>query len=145
MGIFKSLRKSSQIKKLQQKVHPFNESIEGLSSGLRESIVTGHDPKKVALTEYLSFCLQDEGVNSVMNMYELSQNDLENVYAQLMANGFGWVRGHHTALSTIAYVEPLQYYVEMSRRKGNRLEILTNLRLYWDNKIPQGQLLAKLR
>lgn len=84
-------------------------------------------------------------MQSVLNMYELSRSDLEHIYAQLLANGFGWVRGHHTALSTLAYVEPLQYYVEMSHRNANRLEILTDLKLYWDNKIPQGQLLAKLR
>ncbi len=144
MGVISSWKKSSKLRKLQKAIHPPGADIRNLVSSLRNSIKSSSDPKKEALNEYLIFCSEDKGIKSVMEMYDLSIDDLHKIYTQLLANNFGWVKGHHTALSNIAYVEPPQHYVESDRRAENKLDVLTNLYMYWRNEIPQGELLRSL-
>jgi hypothetical protein len=71
-----------------------------------------------------------------------SRDDLKEIYKDLSANGLGqWIKGHQAALSTIAYYEPLIFYVESDRRRVPYLEKVDMLLAYWEGRIPQGGLL----
>lgn len=63
-----------------------------------------------------------------------------------LAAGLGqWIKGHYVALSTIAYVEPLQYTVRAQRLGNSWPRILSDLLAHWEERIPSGALLNKVR
>jgi hypothetical protein len=141
----RSFRKSSKLAKLQRKLHPPNQSIRDIAASLREQAISGFGARDRALSDYLDLCESDPGVQNLMRMYALSRSDLTEIYAQAMLNGLGrWVKGHYAALSTIAYVEPLQYFVEGERQGKSRLKLYGDLLSYWSGDIRQGALLASL-
>ena len=81
-----------------------------------------------------------------MGVEQLSRTDLKEIYVSLLAAGLGqWIKGHHAALSTIAYVEPLQFAARAPKIGINRTVILGSLLDYWEGRIPQGGLLTLLR
>jgi len=60
----------------------------------------------------------------------------------LIANGGGqWCKGHFVALSTIAYSEPLRFFIESERSGANIKSIIICLLDYWDGKIKQEELM----
>ena len=126
MGFFSNLtrswKKSSKLQELEKKIAPPGRTINDLVSDFRRSLGDGTNEKERALKEFLDLCEADEGVKKVMEVEALSRNDLEELYVQLSVNGLGqWVKGHYGALSTIAYVEPLQYAVR-ARKQGTSLQ-----------------------
>ncbi len=150
MGFFSNLtqswKKSSRLQELQKAIVPLNQSVSDMVSNAVHSSSGGMSPKDRALEEFLDLCESDDGVKQVMNIEHISRSDLKQLYVRLSAAGLGqWIKGHHAALSTIAYVEPLQYAVRAQKRGVAWLEVVSNLLEYWEGKIPSGGLLSQVR
>lgn len=150
MGFFSALigsfKKSKNLRKLQVRISPPDQNIEDITSNFMDSLQSGRNDRYDAIEEYLDLCINDEGVKKVMMEYDLSRDDLKKVYINLIKTGLGqWIKGHHAALSTIAYYEPLLFHVESERRDGSYLETVGALLSYWEGRIPQGGLLKALR
>ena len=95
-----------------------------------------------ALESYLDLCLADEGVKAVLQKNHLGRADLRTRYEWLSAGGLArWVNGHYTALSSIAYVEPLEYLASSERRGEDRAAICGILLDYWLGSISKQRLL----
>ena len=147
MGLFSSLtgslKKSKKLQKLQKQISPPNQSTEDLISELSEVIKHGTSREDQALEEYLNLCESDEGVAKVIGQYNLSRDDLKLIHTKLTTAGLGqYIKGHYAALSTIAYYEPLLYYVTSERRGESWLTIVGNLLDYWNGAIPQSGLIS---
>lgn len=149
MGFFSNLtrswNKSSRLQELQKAIAPPNQSITNVVSNAKRSWDGGMNEKGRALEEFLDLCESDEGVKKVMEIEQLTRSDLRDLYFSLSAAGLGqWIKGHYAALSTIAYVEPLQYLVRAQKRGIGWGEIVLNLLDYWEGKIPSGELLRQV-
>src|ERR1700682_4205196 len=95
-----------------------------------------------ALERYLDLCLADEGVMAVLQRNALKRDDRRARYEWLSAGGLGrWIKGHYTALSSIAYVEPLEYLACSERRGEDRVAICGILLEYWLGSISTQKLL----
>ncbi len=150
MGFFSNLtrswKKSSRLRELQLKVAPPGRGLDDVVSDFKRSLEGRTDEKERALEEFLDLCEADEGVKKVMETEHLSRADLKQIYIRLSVAGLGqWVKGHHAALSTIAYVEPLVYAARAQKRGTDWREIAFNLLEYWEDKIPQGGLLRQVQ
>ena len=150
MGFFSALRgswkKSKNLRKLQIRISPPNQSAEDIASNLMANMQSGRNDHDEALEEFLALCIKDEGVEKVMRNYDLDRDDLKKIYINLNLNGLGqWIKGHQAALSTIAYYEPLLFYVESEKRGEPYLQIVGALLEYWEGRIPQGGLLKALQ
>jgi hypothetical protein len=99
-----------------------------------------------ALADYLDLCESDEGVAKVMQMEQLSRSGLQEIYGHLLVNGLDrWVKGHHAALSSIAYPEPL-YFASRAPNKGmGWREIAFLLLEYWEERLPEGELCDRVK
>jgi hypothetical protein len=96
-----------------------------------------------AMERYLDLCLADEGVRAVLQRNHLERADLRARYEWLSAGGLArWVKGHYTALSSIAYVEPLEYLAASERRGEDRAAICGILLEYWLGSISKEKLLG---
>lgn len=142
MGFFsnvtRSWKKSSRLAELQKTISPPNQSIGDL--------VANAARRDQALEEFLDLCESDEGVQQVMKIEGLSRSDLKQMYVRLSAAGLGqWIKGHHVALSSIAYVEPLQYVFRAQKHGVAWMEVVSNLLAYWEGQVPQGALLNQVR
>jgi len=149
MGFFANIvgswKKSSKLRQLQLAIAPPGQTIDSVVAGFMQSLSERPDPKAAALAEFFNLCEADPGVKSVMDLENLKRADLQEIYAVLRALGLGqWVKGHFIALSTIAYPEPLLYFVWSRKRNVEALTIASNILDYWENKIPQGGLLAQV-
>jgi hypothetical protein len=147
MGFFSrmttSWSKSSRLQELQQKISPHDgDVVDDLLSDFRSSREGGLSAKTQALEEFFDLCESDAGVRNVMLVEHLSRSDLKRLHAKLLGAGLGWVKGHNVALSTIAYVEPLQYLVRAQKQEEGWAKICFNLLEYWEGRIPQGELLS---
>jgi hypothetical protein len=99
-----------------------------------------------AMERYLDLCLADDGVMAVLQRSELNRDDLRTRYEWLSAGGLGcWIKGHHTALSSIAYVEPLAYLADSERHGEDRMTICGILLEYWLGSISKRKLLSLAR
>lgn len=94
-----------------------------------------------ALAAYLDYCEGDQLVAEVMKTEQLSRSDLEEIYRRLLANGLDrWVKGHHPALSSIAYADPL-IFVSRARNKGMEWKRIANALLeYWNGNLSDQEL-----
>lgn len=140
-NLFRSVKKPKRLRSLQLRVSPPNQSMDDFVRGM----VEGGDDRDQALAEFLTLCVEDENVSKVMKMYGLTKSGLEEIYQDLLLQGLGqWVEGHYVALSTIAYPEPLRFYAEAQKQGKSKMEMASVLMEYWENRIPQGQLMAYL-
>ena len=150
MGLFSKLarswKKSSRLQELERLIAPPNQTVADLVAGVAKSASGGTSAKDRAFEEFLDLCVSDEGVKKVMEIERLSRSDLKELYTRLLAAGLGqWINGHYAALSTIAYVEPLQYTVRSQRMGNSWPRILSDLLAHWEERIPAGALLNKVR
>ncbi len=152
MGFFSSLKrswnKSTRLQELQKIISPPGQTANDIISDVMSDIGGSNDKferKKTALKEFLDLCESDEGVKNVMEIERISRDDLEQIYITLESSGsLGWIKGHYSPLSTIAYSEPLLYTVRSKKTGVNHFDILSNLQDYWSGKISQGGLLRKI-
>jgi hypothetical protein len=150
MGLFSSLsgsfKKSRKLQKLQKQISLPGQSVDDLVSDFKQSLSSGTNRQDQVLEKYLDLCESDEGVAKVISQYNLSRGDLKTIYIRLNAAGLGqYIKGHHAALSTIAYYEPLLYFVESEKRGEGWSNIVGNLFCYWEGTIPQYGLINKLQ
>ena len=133
--IFYSIRKSRKLTQLQRKISPPGLTVDDLISRFHDNTATE------ALKEFMELCANDKNVKPLMAAHNLSKTDLINMYHQLLASGAGqWIKGHYCALSTIAYHEPLYFYIMSKKKNISDLEIVVTLLDYWEGKIKQGHL-----
>jgi hypothetical protein len=144
MGFFgnltRSFKKSRRLRKLQSEIAPPQETIDDMVSDFWDSLRSGDSRKDQALEEFLDMCESDDSVAMVMKKYNMDRDDLKGIYSELLAAGLGqWIKGHYVALSTIAYYEPLYYYVESKRKGSSIYDIANGLIEYWTGSIRQGE------
>ena len=150
MGLFSNLtrswKKSTRLQELEKLIAPPNQSVHDLVSAATKSSSVAASPRDRALDEFLDLCESDEGIKQVMAVERLSRQDLKELYTHLLAAGLGqWIKGHYVALSTIAYVEPLQYTVRSQRMGNSWPRIVSDLLAHWEERISSGALLDKVR
>lgn len=98
-----------------------------------------------AWEEYLSLCEADQGVKRLIQEHHLSRDDLQALTNEYRFSGLGgWVNGHETALSTIAYEEPLQFALKANNNGISNAEVAWQLMTYWKQNAPKGYLLQNL-
>lgn len=104
------------------------------------------DDGERALAAYFDLCESDERVAEVMKTEQLSRSGLQEIYRHLLANGLDrWVKGHHAALSSIAYPEPL-YFASRAPSKGmDWSEIAFALLEYWGGYISDDELRDRVK
>jgi hypothetical protein len=96
-----------------------------------------------AVDRYLDLCIADQDLRAVLERNHLEREDLRTRYEWLSAGGLGrWVNGHYTALSSIAYAEPLEYLASSERRGEDRVAICGILLEYWLGSISKEKLLS---
>jgi hypothetical protein len=145
-GWLRSWRRSSKRRKLQSQIY----CPEPLASNPVIYIIMllsrRSDDADRALNEYLDLCESDESVGKVMKTEQLSRSHLVDIYSHLLANGLDrWVKGHHAALSSIAYAEPL-YFASRAPNKGmDWRHIAFSLLEYWEQRIPEGELSDRVK
>ena len=143
--VTRSWKKSSQVQRLEKVIVPPNESIPEQVAGLTCLLErgSGASEKESALEKFLDLCEADEGVKTVMEREHLSRTDLRRLVVRLLDSGLGeWIKGHYAALSTIAYLEPLQYIVRSQRQGFDWQHIYFHLLEYWEQRIPPRELLG---
>jgi hypothetical protein len=139
--IFKSSEKSEKLSKLQNIIFDLG-SLE--PSGF-EAMQKSMKVKEDALEEYWDLCEADESVAGLMQHYDLSRKDLNDVYLKMIDVKIGqWVKGHFVALSALAYREPFYYLMESEERgrwDGEDFkEVAVDILRYFREEIPQGEL-----
>ena len=99
-----------------------------------------------ALTAYFELCESDEHVAEVMKMEQLSRSGLHEIYRHLLANGLDrWVKGHHAALSSIAYPDPL-YFASRAPNKGMEWrEVAHALLQFWEGHLSKQELRDRVK
>jgi hypothetical protein len=145
-GWLKSWRRSWKRYKLQLQIDSPNPVGSGPLSHIIILLSRRPDDGERALAEYIDLCESDEGVAKVMETEQLSRSGLQEIYGHLLANGLDrWVKGHHAALSSIAYPEPL-YFASRAPNKGmGWREIAFSLLEYWEGRLPEGELFDRVK
>jgi hypothetical protein len=146
MGILstfvRSWKKSYRLRRLQLKIAPPEQTVDDMVAEFVPNRQSGNSEREKALEEFLDLCESDDGIRKLMEIESLSRSDLKEIYHRLCRAGLGqWVKGHYAALSTVAYGEPLLFFVRAERAGMNLREIAVILLRYWSNEIPQGGLL----
>ena len=141
-----SWKRFYRLQKLEKTIAPPNERVPDVACDLTCMLTGGETREKEgAIVEFFDLCESDDGVRKVMEHEHLSRLDLKGIVVSLLTRGLGeWIKGHYAALSTIAYVEPLQYVVRAERRGVSWQEIYFNLLEYWEGRIPSHQWLGQV-
>ena len=125
-SIFRSLRKSRKLAKLQRIISPPSLSLDSIHSDFLKEL---SNPKiglarEQAMEEFLDLCEADPLVALTMKAYEADRETLCKIYETLVANGAGqWVKGHFAALSAIAYSAPLKFCLETMKDDEDMAEM----------------------
>jgi hypothetical protein len=89
------------------------------------------DRRTTAEDTLFDYCESQPGVQDVMNEFQVSRDDLREVYHLLLAAGAGqWACGHWVAASALAYPEALRYILR--RRGENIMETAFNVGMYFE-------------
>ena len=143
MGIFsrakKSFKKSNELQRLQKIIAP--PQGQSTSDYVRDVVSQIRSGSSSTLEEYLDLCESDKEIAEIMSETKLTRENLKQLYITLESTGMGWVKGHYTPLSTIAYREPLLYCMN-EQGKSSMVTVAGNLTAYWKGAIRQGGLYA---
>jgi hypothetical protein len=95
---------------------------------------SGSNGSTDALTALLDYCESQPVIEGVMNEFQVSRDDLRELYYDLLRSGAGqWVRGHYVAASALAYPEPLRYMLVRKRNdKSFTIETASNVIMYFE-------------
>jgi len=141
-----SWNKVAKLRKLEKAIAPPHERLSRVVADLMS--VKGQEApsdKRRALEQFLDLCESDDGIRKVMERAHLSRVDLRGIAVYLMTRGLAeWVKGHCVALSTIAHVEPLQYFILAERHGVDQQHMFAHLLRYWEGKISSDELLGHL-
>ncbi|BCA57098.1 hypothetical protein W02_42380 [Nitrospira sp. KM1] len=138
--------KSSRLHRLEKTIAPPHQRVSLIVAELMCVLEQGGlTEKDRAFEEFVDLCESDEGIRRIMEAERLTRRDLKGIVVCLMARGLGeWIKGHYVALSTIAYAEPLQYFLRAERRGVHPQRVLRNLLDYWEGRISPQELLGHL-
>lgn len=141
-----SWKRFYRLQKLEKTIAPPDERVPDVACDLTCMLTGGETREKEgAIVEFFDLCESDDGVRKVMEHEHLSRLDLKGIVVSLLTRGLGeWIKGHYAALSTIAYAEPLEYFVRAEQRGVSRQHIYFNLLEYWQGRIPGHELTAQL-
>lgn len=151
MGFLKSFLKSCKIKSMQLKIWPPN-SGEATEQNLKRAY--DFDEKEIAKrssarakrgkaeNDYFDYIIQLEGVQNALATRNMGRSHLVEIVNQLnKAGGLMRVKGHLISYSSIAYVAPLRYCIEMIAQGLSADEFIGPLVYYWEGKISDLELL----
>ena len=147
----RSLCKSVKLRRLQLKIAPPKKTVHYGPSKIEwyegdlAKWYQGHFERKVAFEKYLILCMEDPYVAEVMDHCGLTKKDLENIFSTLQLYFGHWIKGHYVPLSTIAYPEPLYFYSKSIQQGKSPLDLIKDLNEYWNEEIPYGSLIKKVR
>gem|GEM_PF-1204343 len=93
------------------------------------------DRRSKALDALLDYCERQAAIQEIMQEFQLSRDDLRELYEQLVSAGAGqWACGHWVAASAVAYPEALRY--ALTRRGRNIMETAGSLIMYFEQGMP---------
>lgn len=134
--------REKRLRVLQREIAYGDRDPKSFSRGMGSTLRDGSDE---LMTVYVNACREDAQVADLMMDYELGVEDLHNIYARLKLAGLDqWIGGRHAALSTIAYAEPLEFFIESERRRVAPVATAIVLIEYWEGRIRKGRLLDYL-
>ena len=108
-------------------------------------LINWSEKREKLLNEYIDFCLTDTGISKVVKDFNITKKDIKEIYNQLLASGAGqWQGGHYVALSTLAYAQPLEYFLKAKKIHKSDLEIMYNLTVYFEKGMNQNLLKEQL-
>jgi len=94
-----------------------------------DEVFDGYGQAKSALFDY---CESLPQVKAVMNEFQVSRDDLKEIYSQLIHAGAGqWSCGHWVPASALAYPESLRYII--SRRGNDISDTCFDLIMYFEH------------
>lgn len=98
---------------------------------MEEDIFSDGDRKTSAEKALLDYCEQQPTIQVLLREHNISRQDLQSLYHQLLMAGAGqWICGHWVAASALAYPESLRY---MLTRKGENMQKTAfNLIMYFE-------------
>jgi hypothetical protein len=101
---------------------------------LAKEMFSSSDCTTEALTALLDYCESRPVIKEVMNEFQASQDDLKELYYDLLRSGAGqWVFAHYVAASALAYPEPLRYMLMKKRNdKSFNIETAYNVIMYFE-------------
>jgi hypothetical protein len=78
-----------------------------------ENLMQQGDKKKAAENTMYEFCLNDPLLSQVIQKYNATKIDLENIYRILIAQGAGqWIKGNYVPVSSLLFQHSLDYLLE---------------------------------
>ena len=130
--LYKTYKRWNAVKKLQKQIVP----LEGSNPQGRQA----------AFEHYLDLCEAEANIAPFMTEQNLTRNDLTRIYHALQETPLAcWKDDHYLPLSTLAYLEPLAYFV-ISEKNGEAFaDIVAVLKEYWDGDIVRGALIEKVQ
>ena len=97
----------------------------------KEMLISGSNHTAEALSALIDYCESQPGIQAVINEFQVSHDDLSELYYDLLRSGAGqWTCGHWVAASALAYPEPLRYL--LARRRENSIETAFNVIMYFE-------------
>jgi uncharacterized membrane-anchored protein YitT (DUF2179 family) len=101
------------------------------TNNVMEDIFSDGDRKTSAENALLDYCEQQPTIQVLLREHNISRQDLQLLYQQLLMAGAGqWTCGHWVAASALAYPESLRY---MLTRKGENMQKTAfNLIMYFE-------------
>lgn len=100
-----------------------------------EALFSDDDSKTIAENALLDYCEQQPTIQALLREFEISRQDLHELYHQLAMVGAGqWASGHWVAASALAYPDSLRYL--LMRRKEDIQETAYNLIMYFERGAP---------
>jgi len=104
-------------------------------SKLIDEMLTGENRRKSAVEALLDYCEGQEAIQTIMDDFQVSRDDLREMYSELELAGAGqWACGHWVAASAIAYPEALHYV--LANGVGAKLEVAFNLINHFERGAP---------
>lgn len=102
---------------------------------LIDEMLTGKHKRESAVEALMDYCEAQDAIQTIMNDFQVSRDDLRELYAQLELAGAGqWAGGHWVAASAIAYPEAIRYV--LARGDDAKLEVAFKLIMHFERGAP---------
>ena len=98
---------------------------------LMEEMLSSANHSADAEDALLDYCEQQPSIQAILKEFQVSRQDLQELYHQFIAVGAGqWACGHWVAASALAFPESLRY--ALNRREKNMQETAFNLIMHFE-------------
>ena len=101
---------------------------------IAKEMFSGSNHSTDALAALLDYCESQPVIERLINEFQISRDDLEELYYNLLGSGAGqWTCGHWVAASALAYPEPLRYMLVRKRNNGSfNIKTAFNVIVYFE-------------